>query len=190
MRGEVGSVIGPFLARKRGEEPDRGAGEGEDACGDELDFCSGLLRSALEIQFDLTAAFAGEIEPSPLLPASRRRCSPSSPLLLPLLLLRRWRPRSLGIDSRRDGEDSPAPLCLGDDEVAAEMAEPRLLFVLLVELPSCRCRGECGRCRGDCGRLEPERSALRPGDEPPPDGGIGSAVFCSPIFADGMYQNF
>ena len=182
VRGEVGSVIGPFLALKRGEEPDRGAGEGEAACGDEFDVCPGLLRSALEIQFDLTAAFGDEFEPSPLLPASRRRCSPSSPLLLPLLPLRRWRPRSLVIDSRRDGEDSPAPLCLGDDEVAAEMAEPRLLFVLLVELPSCRCRGECGRCRGDCGRLElAERSGLRSGDEPPPDGGIGlatqSAVF-------------
>ena len=193
VRGEVGSVIGPFLARKRGEEPDRGAGEGEDACGDELDFCSGLLRSALEIQFDLTAAFAGEIESSPLLPASRRRCSPSSPLLLPLLLLRRWRPRSLGIESRRDGEDSPAPLCLGDDEVAAGMAEPRLLLVLLVELPSCRCRGECGRCRGDCGRLEPERSALRPGDEPPPDGGIGTVAeraLCFVRRSAWMFQNF
>ena len=182
VRGEVGSVIGPVLALKRGEEPDRGAGEGEDACGDEFDFGPGLLRSALEIQFDLTAAFGDEFEPSPLLPASRRRCSPSSPLLLPLLPLRRWRPRSLIVDSRRDGEDSPAPLCLGDDEVAAEMAEPRLLFVLLVELPSCRCRGECGRCRGECGRLElAERSGLWPGDEPPPDGGIGlateSAVF-------------
>lgn len=165
---------------KRGEERDRGLGEGEDARGHEFDFFLCLVGSAFEIQFDETAAFVDETEPAPLLPASRRRCvdaSPSSSPLPPLLLPQPrdgGRTRSSGNDSRCEGEDSPAPLCLGGDEgVADVVAEARLHSVLLVELPSCRCRGECGR-------LElAERSRLRPGDVPPLDGGMArpSAVF-------------
>merc|ERR1740117_1225309 len=74
---------------KRGEERDRGLGEGEDARGHEFDFFLCLVGSAFEIQFDETAAFVDETEPAPLLPASRRRCvdaSPSSSPLPPLLL--------------------------------------------------------------------------------------------------------
>jgi hypothetical protein len=103
-----------------------------------------------------------EIDPAPLLPTSRRRCSPSSSPLPPLLPPQPrdgWRPRSLGDDSRREGEDSPAPLCPGGGKVVAEVvAEPRLQLVLLVELPSCRCRGECCRVK------LAGRSAFRPGD--------------------------